>query len=63
MGALEPLRVPASFWRRSDVGEALGRRDVGALFRLLGQHAGASQQKIGVAVDLQQGFGLGDHER
>lgn len=55
MGGLEPLRIPASFWHRSDVDEALGRRDVGALFRLLRQHAGASQQRIGVAVDLQQG--------
>lgn len=55
MGALEPLRVPASFWRRDEVGAALDRRDVGALFRLLRQHAGASQQRIGTAVDLQQG--------
>ena len=55
MGALEPLRVPASFWRRDEVGEALDGRDVGALFRLLRQHLGASQQRIGTTVDLQQG--------
>jgi len=55
MSGLQPLRIPASFWRRDDVGDALGRRDVGALFRLLRQHAGASQQRIGTAVDLQQG--------
>lgn len=55
MSGLQPLQIPASFWLRDDVGDALGRRDVGALFRLLRQHAGASQQKIGTAVDMQQG--------
>jgi tetratricopeptide (TPR) repeat protein len=55
MSALEPLRVPTSFWQRDDVGDALSHRDIGALFRLLRRYTGASQQKIGVAVDLQQG--------
>lgn len=55
MSGVRPLRVPASFWRRPDVDDALGGRDVGALFVLLRRYAGASQQRIGVAVDLQQG--------
>jgi transcriptional regulator with XRE-family HTH domain len=55
MSAFEPLQVPASFWQRNDVNDALTRRDIGTLFQLLRQYAGASQQKIGVAVDLQQG--------
>ncbi len=52
---LDPLRVPAGFWRRGDVGNALDHRDFGALFRLLNSHAGASQTRIGTATGMPQG--------
>ena len=55
MRALEPLRIKVAFWQRDDVHRALDQRDVGALFRLLRQYAGASQHRIGTAVDIQQG--------
>jgi transcriptional regulator with XRE-family HTH domain len=55
MGGLDPLRIDPAFWQRADVELALEQRDVGALFRLLRRHAGASQHRIGSAVDIQQG--------
>jgi tetratricopeptide (TPR) repeat protein len=51
----DPLCVPAGFWQRDDVGNALDDRDIGALFRLLSSHAGASQTRIGIATGLPQG--------
>ncbi len=53
--ALDLLRVPEGFWRRDDVGNALDHRDIGALFRLLSRHAGASQTRIGTATGMSQG--------
>ncbi|MGH3885480.1 MAG: helix-turn-helix domain-containing protein [Pseudonocardiaceae bacterium] len=53
--ARDPLRVPEGFWPRDDVGTALDHRDIGALFRLLSRHAGASQTRIGIATGLSQG--------
>lgn len=55
MSALEPLRINAEFWKREDVHNALRERDIGTLFKLLRKYAGASQQRIGTAVALQQG--------
>ncbi len=52
--AFEPLRIPADFWHRDDVTEELRRRDIGRLFALIRQHLGASQFRIGMAVDLTQ---------
>jgi tetratricopeptide (TPR) repeat protein len=52
--ATEPIRVPAGFWQRADVAEALDARDIGALFRLLKRYTGASQHRIGAAVDIPQ---------
>jgi transcriptional regulator with XRE-family HTH domain len=51
----EPLRVPAGFWELAVVCAALDQRDIGALFRLLRKYCGASQTRIGIAVELQQG--------
>jgi hypothetical protein len=45
--ACDPLQVPEGFWQRDDVGNALDHRDIGALFRLLSTHAGASQTGSG----------------
>lgn len=53
--ALGPLRVPAEFWVRDEVGSVLDRRDIGVLFRLLGRYVGASQTRIGTATGLAQG--------
>ncbi len=53
--ARDPLCVPEEFWLRDDVGQALDHRDIGALFRLLSRHTGASQTRIGIATGLPQG--------
>lgn len=53
--AFEPLDIPAAFWLRDDIDRALGRRDVGGLLRLVRQHTGASQTRLGTAVGLAQG--------
>jgi tetratricopeptide (TPR) repeat protein len=51
----DPLRVPAEFWQRGEVVQALTQRDIGHLFRLLRRYCGASQTRIGIAVSLSQG--------
>ena len=48
------LRLPAGFWSRPDVHDALSTRDFGALFRLVAKYAGASQTKIAIAVGMTQ---------
>lgn len=53
--ALTPLRVPRGFWERSDVSDALQTRGTGRLFKLVQQHAGASQTQLGIAVGMTQG--------
>ena len=40
--------IPASFWQRDQTTAALRNRDVGRLFDLLRQYAGASQTQIGM---------------
>jgi len=55
MGALDPIRIDPAFWVRAEVADALDRRDLAVLFRLLRRYAGASQHRIGTAVGLQQG--------
>ncbi|MGC4748716.1 helix-turn-helix domain-containing protein [Micromonospora sp. DT201] len=53
---LDPLRIPAATWSDPAVRDALSRRDVGGLFRRIGQLTGASQTRIGAAVGLEQGY-------
>ncbi|MBQ1023484.1 helix-turn-helix domain-containing protein [Micromonospora sp. C95] len=53
---LDHLRIPDDLWSREDIRTALAARDVGALFRLLARHTGASQNRIGAAVGLEQGY-------
>jgi tetratricopeptide (TPR) repeat protein len=53
--AFDPPAIPAGFWERADVRQALRNRDMGALFRLVRQYAGMSQIRIGTAVGLGQG--------
>ena len=53
--AFDPPAIPAAFWERPDVCQALRQRDMSALFRLLRQYLGLSQMRIGTAVGLGQG--------
>ena len=53
---LENLRIPDDLWSREDMHKALAARDIGAVFRLLARHTGASQTRIGAAVGLEQGY-------
>jgi transcriptional regulator with XRE-family HTH domain len=53
--AFDPPAIPPAFWERPDVCQALRKRDMGALFRLLCQYAGLSQMRIATAVGLGQG--------
>jgi transcriptional regulator with XRE-family HTH domain len=50
--AFEPIRVPEHVWRRHET--ALLARDIGALFRLAKQYAGASQNRIAAATGVAQ---------
>ena len=53
--AFDPPAIPPAFWERPDVCQALRKRDMGALFRLLCQYTGLSQMRIATAVGLGQG--------
>lgn len=53
--ATEPVVIPLDVWRRAEILESLRSRDIGRLFRLTRQHTGASQTRIGIAVNLSQG--------
>jgi transcriptional regulator with XRE-family HTH domain len=53
--AFDPPAIPAAFWERPDVCQALRQRDMSALFRLLKKYLGLSQMRIGTAVGLGQG--------
>jgi hypothetical protein len=50
--ALVPIDMPDWAWQRAEVRQALRAPDIGAVFRYVQQYAGASQAKIGAAVDL-----------
>jgi len=52
--AYGPVEIPADFWSRPDVTQALGNRDIGALFRLIKKWTGASQMRIGAATGNAQ---------
>jgi hypothetical protein len=54
-GASDPPEIPADFWSRPAVTQALASRDIGALFSLLGQYTGMSQNRIGIATGHAQG--------
>ena len=53
--AFDPPAIPADFWERPDVCQALAKRDMGALFRLLRQYTGLSQTRIATAIGIAQG--------
>jgi transcriptional regulator with XRE-family HTH domain len=51
--AFGPFQLPEGFWVRTDVRQALTRRDIGALIRLLSKH-GISQTRTATATGLSQ---------
>ena len=53
--AFGPPAIPPDLWSRPEVTAALGRRDIGELFRLLKALAGMSQTRIGAATGNAQG--------
>ena len=53
--AFDPPSIPAEFWARPSVAQALTKRDMGALFRLLRQYTGLSQTRIATATGIPQG--------
>ena len=50
----ELIVIPDSLWRWSETATALRARDIGRLFALLQQYAGASQTQIGVACGFSR---------
>src|SRR5690349_7902751 len=52
---VQPLVVPDGFWARDPVLDALRRRDIGGLFRLVSKYTGASQTQLAIAVGMTQG--------
>jgi hypothetical protein len=50
--AFDPIHLPDHVWR--DHEDELQARDVGALFRLAGRYAGASQHRIATATGVPQ---------
>lgn len=49
------IEIPDSLWQRSETVIALHDRDIGRLFALVQQYAGASQTQIGIACGMTQG--------
>ncbi|MCC9306957.1 helix-turn-helix domain-containing protein [Kitasatospora sp. RB6PN24] len=47
--------MPDLTWQHSEAQRALRNRDMGALFRLVQHHTGASQARLGTAVGMNQG--------
>jgi len=53
--AADLIEIPASLWHRATMTEALGNRDMGRVFRLVRQYAGASQTQLAIACGMTQG--------
>jgi hypothetical protein len=50
-----PLVIPADFWHRPAVRDALASRDMGSLLSLVCRYTGVSQNRIGIATGDAQG--------
>src|SRR5580692_10189394 len=48
------MKIPDSLWQRPQMIEALRKRDMGHVFRLVCQYAGASQTQIAIACGSTQ---------
>ncbi|MEV3925763.1 helix-turn-helix domain-containing protein [Actinomadura coerulea] len=53
--ASDPIVIPDELWERPQMTQALTSRDVGTVFHLLRQYAGATQTQIAIACGLTQG--------
>src|SRR6266536_3165066 len=51
----ELIEIPATLWQRAEMAEALRERDMGRVFRLVRQYAGASQTQLAIACGMTQG--------
>src|SRR3954463_10278941 len=51
----DPIMIPESLWTRSEMLDGLRLRDIGHIFRLVRQYAGASQTRIAIACGMTQG--------
>jgi len=51
----ELIEIPATLWQRAEMIEALRERDMGRVFRLVRQYAGASQTQLAIACGMTQG--------
>jgi transcriptional regulator with XRE-family HTH domain len=49
------IEIPATLWQRAAMTEALCNRDMGTVFRLVRQYAGASQTQLAIACGMTQG--------
>jgi hypothetical protein len=52
--AADLIEIPDSLWQRAEMMEALRHRDMGRVFHLLRQYAGASQTRIAIACGTTQ---------
>src|SRR5260370_8334845 len=52
--ATDLIVIPDSFWLRPETTAALRDRDIGRLFALLRQYAGATQTQIAIACGMTQ---------
>src|SRR5690606_8579338 len=53
--AAEPVSIPPDLWERPEMLDALQKRNIGQVFRLVRQYAGVSPTRISNAVNLSQG--------
>ncbi|MBO2448239.1 helix-turn-helix domain-containing protein [Actinomadura barringtoniae] len=53
--AYGPLNVPVAAWQRPNVRDALVKRDISEILRVVQQHTGVSQARLGAATGLGQG--------
>ena len=49
------IEIPATLWQRAAMTEALSNRDMGRVFQLVRQYAGASQTQLAIACGMTQG--------
>jgi hypothetical protein len=57
--AADLIEIPATLWQRAAMTEALSNRDMGRVFQLVRQYAGASQTQLAIACAFLQD---GKHE-
>jgi hypothetical protein len=53
--AADLIEIPATLWQRAAMTEALSNRDMGRVFQLVRQYAGASQTQLAIACGMTQG--------